>query len=289
MVDYFKQNLHVSDQQNLHFDNNKTWHLKSARFQLNITYEHRSDCLYVFSPVWNGLPKRDEVKLVLYEKLLRLNLFFTDLPGAGVGIDTHGDFVLIHIVMQLGNVPHTLLHDCTKLFMSQIDRCIQSVNQTISDPSRRSRKPSTKVVCVHVLYPPSAPAFVCLPTACPCVPEADISCSPVHVCTRSHVLVCCCWAHVVPKSTPVSEGSAGCVGSIVPPKFACHRFPPRPVYRTATPLRYNCMLPPPPAPQTLSTVPQPHTTPAGRIPPPPPPPLPPIPPNIQPYPPDECL
>lgn len=32
-----------------------------------------ADCLYVFSPVWNGLPKRDEVKLILYEKLLRLN------------------------------------------------------------------------------------------------------------------------------------------------------------------------------------------------------------------------
>eukprot|EP00667_Euglena_gracilis_P003737 EG_transcript_3750 len=134
-VECFQAALPEAERAGLYFDNNKTWHLKNARFSLSITYEPRSDCIYVYSPVWNMMPKKEEVRLHLFEKLLRLNLFFSDLPGNGIGIDLHGDFVLMHIILQLGSVPHTHLRDLYRQYVAQVERCVQVVGQCVHQGS----------------------------------------------------------------------------------------------------------------------------------------------------------
>ena len=57
-IECFKNSLPEADQAGLQFDNNKTWQLKNARFSLSVTYEPRSDCMYIYSPVWNGMPQK---------------------------------------------------------------------------------------------------------------------------------------------------------------------------------------------------------------------------------------
>ena len=69
------------------FDENYTCILGiDNTFSLHITYEPNSDRLYLYSPILDGLPKDDKVRLKLYEALLEGSMLGGQMAGGGIGV-----------------------------------------------------------------------------------------------------------------------------------------------------------------------------------------------------------
>ncbi|CAM0117370.1 CesT family type III secretion system chaperone [Rhabdochlamydiaceae symbiont of Dictyostelium giganteum] len=95
------KDLKISEE--LQFDENHTCILGiDNAFSLHITYEPHSDRLYLYSPVLDGLPKQDSLKLKLYEALLSGSMLGAQMAGGGVGVATKEELVLMHSVIEMG-------------------------------------------------------------------------------------------------------------------------------------------------------------------------------------------
>ncbi|MBX9744208.1 MAG: CesT family type III secretion system chaperone [Chlamydiales bacterium] len=89
--------------ENLAFDENNTCILGiDNTFSLHITYEPNSDRLYLYSPVLDGLPKDDKIRLKLYERLLEGSMLGGQMAGGGIGVATKEELVLMHCVLDMG-------------------------------------------------------------------------------------------------------------------------------------------------------------------------------------------
>lgn len=87
----------------LAFDENHTCILGiDNTFSLHITYEPNSDRLYLYSPILDGLPKDDKVKLKLYESLLEGSMLGGQMAGGGIGVATNEELILMHCVLEMG-------------------------------------------------------------------------------------------------------------------------------------------------------------------------------------------
>ncbi len=87
----------------LSFDENNTCILGiDNTFSLHLTYEPNSDRLYLYSPVLDGLPKDDKIKLKLYEALLEGSMLGGQMAGGGVGVAVPEELVLMHAVLEMG-------------------------------------------------------------------------------------------------------------------------------------------------------------------------------------------
>ncbi|NGX45602.1 MAG: hypothetical protein K940chlam2_00758 [Chlamydiae bacterium] len=87
----------------LAFDENHTCILGiDNTFSLHLTYEPNSDRLYLYSPVLDGLPKDDKVRLHLYESLLEGSMLGGQMAGGGVGVAVPEELVLMHAVIEMG-------------------------------------------------------------------------------------------------------------------------------------------------------------------------------------------
>ncbi len=87
----------------LAFDENHTCILGiDNTFSLHLTYEPNSDRLYLYSPVLDGLPKDDKIRLKLYEALLEGSMLGGQMAGGGVGVATPEELILMHAVIEMG-------------------------------------------------------------------------------------------------------------------------------------------------------------------------------------------
>lgn len=87
----------------LTFDENHTCILGiDNTFSLHLTYEPNSDRLYLYSPVLDGLPKDDKVKLKLYEALLEGSMLGGQMAGGGIGVAVKEELILMHCVLEMG-------------------------------------------------------------------------------------------------------------------------------------------------------------------------------------------
>lgn len=98
----------------LEFDENLTCILGiDNTFSLHLTYEPRSDRLYIYSPLLDGLPggegtvdkvgHEDQVKRAkLYEALLTGAMLGGRMAGGGVGVAVNEGLVLMHSVLEMG-------------------------------------------------------------------------------------------------------------------------------------------------------------------------------------------
>jgi hypothetical protein len=85
------------------FDENNTCILGiDNTFSLHLTYEPNSDKLYLYSPVQDGLPKDDKIKLRLYEALLEGSMLGGQMAGGGVGVAVPEELILMHAVLEMG-------------------------------------------------------------------------------------------------------------------------------------------------------------------------------------------
>lgn len=87
----------------LAFDENHTCILGiDNTFSLHLTYEPNSDRLYLYSPILDGLPKDDKMRLKLYEALLEGSMLGGQMAGGGIGVATPEELILMHAIIEMG-------------------------------------------------------------------------------------------------------------------------------------------------------------------------------------------
>jgi len=85
------------------FDENHTCILGiDNAFSLHLTYEPNSDRLYLYSPLLDGLPKDEKIRLRLYEALLEGAMLGGQMAGGGVGVAVPEELILMHAVLEMG-------------------------------------------------------------------------------------------------------------------------------------------------------------------------------------------
>jgi hypothetical protein len=108
----------------LDFDENNTCILGiDNTFSLHITYEPNSDRLYLYSPILDGLPKDDRIRLKLYERLLEGSMLGGQMAGGGVGVALKEELILMHCVIDMGlGVDAAALRRFAPLFVETVEK-----------------------------------------------------------------------------------------------------------------------------------------------------------------------
>ncbi len=108
----------------LAFDENNTCILGiDNTFSLHLTYEPNSDRLYLYSPLLDGLPKNDTIKLKLYERLLEGSMLGGQMAGGGVGVAVKEELILLHCVLDMGlGVDASALRRFAPLFVETVEK-----------------------------------------------------------------------------------------------------------------------------------------------------------------------
>ena len=105
----------------LAFDENNTCILGiDDEFSMHLTYEPNSDRLYVYSPLLDGLPKEDRIKVKLYEKLLEGSMLGGQMAGGGVGVAVKEELILMHCVIDMAYAAPSLLRAFAPLYVETV-------------------------------------------------------------------------------------------------------------------------------------------------------------------------
>jgi hypothetical protein len=106
------------------FDENNTCILGiDNTFSLHITYEPNSDRLYLYSPILDGLPKDDKIRLKLYERLLEGSMLGGQMAGGGIGVAPKEELILMHCVLDMGlGVDANALRRFAPLFVETVEK-----------------------------------------------------------------------------------------------------------------------------------------------------------------------
>jgi hypothetical protein len=109
--------------QGLVFDENNTCILGiDDQFSMHLTYEPNSDRLYMYSPLLDGLPKDDKIKLKLYQRLLEGGLLGGQMAGGGVGIAVAEGLVLMHCYLEMGHAVPAALRAFAPLYVETVEK-----------------------------------------------------------------------------------------------------------------------------------------------------------------------
>ena len=108
----------------LEFDENNTCILGiDNTFSLHLTYEPNSDRLYLYSPILDGLPKDDKIRLKLYERLLEGSMLGGQMAGGGIGVALKEELILMHCVLDMGlGVDASALRRFAPLFVETVEK-----------------------------------------------------------------------------------------------------------------------------------------------------------------------
>ncbi|MBM3198013.1 MAG: CesT family type III secretion system chaperone [Chlamydiae bacterium] len=113
----------------LTFDENHTCILGiDNTFSLHLTYEPNSDRLYLYSPVLDGLPTDDKIRLELYEALLEGSMLGGQMAGGGVGVAVPEGLILMHCVIEMGiGADSSALRRFAPLFVECVEKWREKV------------------------------------------------------------------------------------------------------------------------------------------------------------------
>ena len=107
----------------LQYDENNTCILGiDDEFSMHLTYEPNSDRLYVYSPLLDGLPQSDRLRLKLYEKLLEGSMLGGQMAGGGVGVAVKESLILIHCVIDMAYATASLLRAFAPLYVETVEK-----------------------------------------------------------------------------------------------------------------------------------------------------------------------
>jgi len=107
----------------LEFDENNTCILGiDDEFSLHLTYEPNSKRLYLYSPLLDGLPKDDKLKLRLYERLLEGSMLGGQMAGGGVGVAVEEELILIHCTIDMEHAVSAALRAFAPLYVETVEK-----------------------------------------------------------------------------------------------------------------------------------------------------------------------
>ncbi|MBA2727723.1 MAG: CesT family type III secretion system chaperone [Parachlamydiaceae bacterium] len=129
------------------FDENNTCILGiDDQFSLHLTYEPNSKRLYLYSPLLDGLPVDDKVRLRLYEKLLEGSMLGGQMAGGGVGVAVKEGLILIHCTIDMEHAVPAALRAFAPLYVETVEKW-RKICAEISegrDDSAKSTSPSSQ-------------------------------------------------------------------------------------------------------------------------------------------------
>lgn len=135
----------------LAFDENHTCILGiDNTFSLHLTYEPNSDRLYLYSPILDGLPKDDKLKLALYEALLEGSMLGGKMAGGGVGVAVKEELILMHCVLEMGVGADTaslrrfapLFVECVEQWRARATKIIEGRDDGEMDDAKKKAAPT---------------------------------------------------------------------------------------------------------------------------------------------------
>lgn len=124
----------------LGFDENNTCILGiDNTFSLHLTYEPNSDRLYLYSPILDGLPKDDKVRLQLFEALLEGSMLGGQMAGGGVGVAVPEELILMHAVLEMGaGTDPSALRRFAPLFVEAVEKWRERAKNIVEGRETRS-------------------------------------------------------------------------------------------------------------------------------------------------------
>jgi len=129
--------------EDLEFDENNTCILGiDDEYSLHITYEPNSRRLYIYSPLLDGLPKDDKIRLRLYEKLLEGALLGGQMAGGGVGVAVNEELILVHATIDMEHAVSSALRAYAPIFVEMVEKWRKSC-QEISEGRDEGAKAQT--------------------------------------------------------------------------------------------------------------------------------------------------
>jgi hypothetical protein len=107
----------------LEFDENNTCILGiDDEYSLHLTYEPNSKKLYLYSPLLDGLPKDDKLRLRLYERLLEGALLGGQMAGGGVGVAVNEELILVHSTIDMEHAVPATLRNYAPVFVEMVEK-----------------------------------------------------------------------------------------------------------------------------------------------------------------------
>jgi len=107
----------------LEFDENNTCILGiDDEFSLHLTYEPNSKRLYLYSPLLDGLPSDDKIKLKLFERLLEGSMLGGQMAGGGVGVAAKEELILIHCTLDMEHAVASALRAFAPLYVETVEK-----------------------------------------------------------------------------------------------------------------------------------------------------------------------
>ncbi|MDN3504260.1 MAG: CesT family type III secretion system chaperone [Rhabdochlamydiaceae bacterium] len=132
----------------LAFDENYTCILGiDNTFSLHLTFEPNSNRLYLYSPILDGLPKDDKIKLNLYEALLEGSMLGGQMAGGGCGVAVKEELILMHCVLEMGiGTDSSALRRFAPLFVEAVEKWRDRVQKILEgrDEGPSLTAPTTK-------------------------------------------------------------------------------------------------------------------------------------------------
>ena len=132
----------------LTFDENYTCILGiDNTFSLHLTFEPNSNRLYLYSPILDGLPKDDKIRLNLYEALLEGSMLGGQMAGGGVGVAVKEELILMHCVLEMGiGTDASALRRFAPLFVEAVEKWRDRVQKILEgrDEGPSMTAPTTK-------------------------------------------------------------------------------------------------------------------------------------------------
>jgi len=144
------------------FDENNTCILGiDDEYSLHLTYEPNSQRLYLYSPLLDGLPKEDKIKLKLYEKLLEGSMLGGQMASGGVGVATKEELILVHATLNMEHAVPSVLRAYAPIFLEMVERWRKICKDVCEGRQEGERKAEAPVMPASIRQgAPGQPGFI---------------------------------------------------------------------------------------------------------------------------------
>lgn len=147
--------------EDLAFDENNTCILGiDDQYSLHVTYEPNSKKLYLYSPLIDGLPRDDKIRLRLYEKLLEGSLLGGQMAGGGVGVAVAEELILVHSTIDMEHAVTSALRAYAPIFVEMVEKWRKICQEVAEGRDDGSKVAAAPPASSHGQSRPGASGFI---------------------------------------------------------------------------------------------------------------------------------